>query len=129
MWLLLEFGKSFYEKIAYIRFDRAPRMKESFEQDYDMQRLLTSIELHTNCRLDNEETLLILDEIQECPAAITSLKYFCEDLPHLHVVAPVCYENRINGNLWGELYTEQTFISKKSPTARVAGVNRLCLRS
>ena len=86
-WLLLEFGKTFYEKIAYIRFDRAPRMKESFEQDYDMQRLLTSIELHTNCRLDNEETLLILDEIQECPAAITSLKYFCEDLPHLHVVA------------------------------------------
>ncbi|MBQ2379639.1 MAG: ATP-binding protein [Akkermansia sp.] len=86
-WLLQEFGKQSFAQVVYIRFDRDERMKESFSQDYDMKRLVTSIELHAGCKLIADETLLILDEIQECPAALTSLKYFCEDMRELHVAA------------------------------------------
>ena len=86
-WLLQEFGARYYERVAYIRFDREPRMCEAFAQDYDMQRLRTAIEIHVGHKLEAGKTLLILDEIQECPAALTSLKYFCEELPQLHVAA------------------------------------------
>lgn len=100
-WLLQEFGKSHYENVAYIRFDREPGMKEAFEHDYDMKRLLTTIEIQVGYKPEPERTLLMPDEIQECPAALTSLKYFCEDLPQLHVAAAGAllgvYEHRGTG--------------------------------
>lgn len=86
-WLLQEFAREHYRNVVYVRFDRDERMKESFEKDFDMKRILTSLQLHADAAVVPGDTLIILDEIQECQAALTSLKYFCEDLPELHVVA------------------------------------------
>ena len=86
-WLLQEFAHEHYRNVVYVRFDRDERMKESFEKDFDMKRILTSLQLHADTPVIPGETLIILDEIQECQAALTSLKYFCEDLPEQHVVA------------------------------------------
>ena len=86
-WLLQEFAREHYRNVVYVRFDRDERMKESFEKDFDMKRILTSLQLHAGEAVVAGDTLIILDEIQECQAALTSLKYFCEDLPEQHVVA------------------------------------------
>ena len=86
-WLLQEFGRENYREVAYVSFDRAEPMRQSFEQDFDVQRILTNIGIYTGCSPKPGETLIILDEIQECPAAITSLKYFCENAREFHVVA------------------------------------------
>jgi predicted AAA+ superfamily ATPase len=86
-WLLQEFARKHYRNVVYVRFDRDERMKESFEKDFDMKRILTGLQLHADTPVIPGETLIILDEIQECQAALTSLKYFCEDMPEQHVVA------------------------------------------
>lgn len=86
-WLMQEFGRLHFKKIAYIRFDADERMCNSFEQNYDVNRLLTSIQLAAGFKLTPEDTLIILDEIQECPRAITSLKYFCEEAREYHIIA------------------------------------------
>ena len=86
-WLLQEFGRENYREVAYVSFDRSEPMRQSFEQDFDVQRILTNIGIYTGCSPKPGETLIILDEIQECPAAITSLKYFCENAREFHVVA------------------------------------------
>ena len=86
-WLLQEFGREHYRNVVYVRFDRDMLMKESFEQDLNMQRILTSLKLHAGADIVPGETLIILDEIQECQWALTSLKYFCEELGDYHVVA------------------------------------------
>ena len=86
-WLLQEFGRENYRNVVYVRFDRDMLMKESFEQDLNMQRILTSLKLHAGADIVPGETLIILDEIQECQWALTSLKYFCEELREYHVVA------------------------------------------
>ena len=78
-WLMQEFGRHHFKKVAYIRFDSDERMRSSFEQDYDVKRLLNAIQLAAGFKLTPKDTLIILDEIQECPRAITSLKYFCEE--------------------------------------------------
>ncbi len=86
-WLMKEFGRLAYKKTAYVRFDKEPRMREAFEQDYDIKRLLTSIQLHSGTAITPEDTLIILDEIQECPSALTSLKYFCEEAREYSIIA------------------------------------------
>lgn len=86
-WLLQEFGRENYRNVVYVRFDRDMLMKESFEKDLNMQRILTSLKLHAGADIVPGETLIILDEIQECQWALTSLKYFCEELQEYHVVA------------------------------------------
>ena len=86
-WLMQEFGKKHFKKVAYISFDSDQRMRNSFEQDYDTKRLLNAIQLAAGFKLTAKDTLIILDEIQECPRAITSLKYFCEEAREYHIVA------------------------------------------
>lgn len=86
-WLMQEFGRKHFKKVAYIRFDQDERMKLSFEQDYDMKRIIESIQLSVGFKITAKDTLIILDEIQECPRALTSLKYFCEDAREYHVAA------------------------------------------
>lgn len=86
-WLMLEFGKHHYQNIIYVRFDKDVYIKESFEKDFDTTRLLNNLHLHTGERITPGKTLILLDEIQECPAALTSLKYFCEDAPEQHIIA------------------------------------------
>ncbi len=87
-WLMQDFGKRHYKNVIYVRFDRNAAMKELFEtSNYDMKALLLHLQMQDGTAIIPGETLIILDEIQECPAALTSLKYFCEDLPEHHVMA------------------------------------------
>lgn len=87
-WLLQDFAASCYQNSVYIRFDRNTRMREIFESsNYEMDSLLLQLQMAAEKKIEPGKTLIILDEIQECPAALTSLKYFCEDLPEYHVAA------------------------------------------
>ena len=85
-WLLKEFGNRHFKNCAYIRFDKALALKEIFEREHDVARLLDSIQLEVGFKPLPEETLIVFDEIQEAPGAISSLKYFCEDAPE-YVIA------------------------------------------
>lgn len=86
-WLMKEFGWTQYKKVAYINFDRNEKMCKVFETDLDTNRLITAIELDVDFKITPEDTLIIFDEIQECPRAITSLKYFNEDAPQYDIIA------------------------------------------
>ncbi|MBE6417459.1 MAG: ATP-binding protein [Akkermansiaceae bacterium] len=87
-WLMQEFGKAEYKQVVYIRFDRNTRVHRIFaESNLNMKELLADIQTEMEVKITPNHTLLILDEIQECPAALTALKYFCEDLPEYHVMA------------------------------------------
>ena len=86
-WLLNEFGKRYFKKTVNIRFDRNPVMRDTFSKDCDIPRLLTVLQLEAGFKITPEDTLIIFDEIQSCPAALTSLKYFCEDAPEYAIAA------------------------------------------
>ena len=86
-WLMKEFGKTQFEKTAYINFDNNDRAKELFDMDFDIERLILGISAETGVDIQAEDTLLIFDEIQEAPKALTSLKYFCENAPQYTIVA------------------------------------------
>ena len=83
-WILKEFGNKYYSKTAYINMDRNPRMKELF-YDFDTDRLIQGFKAETGIDIEPSNTLIILDEIQEIPEAITSLKYFCENAREYHI--------------------------------------------
>ena len=85
-WLMQEFGKKYYEQVAYINFDVDLKSREIFDVDYDTERLIMDIGLVTKTRINPENTLIILDEIQECPRALTSLKYFQENAPQYDII-------------------------------------------
>ena len=80
-WLMKEFGKQYYEDTIYINFDSNSKMAQLFSNDLNAERLITGIELYAARKVNPEKTLLIFDEVQEVPRALTSLKYFCEDAP------------------------------------------------
>ena len=84
-WILKEFGNKYYTKTAYINMDNNQRMKELFG-DFDTERLIQGFRAETQVDIEPENTLIILDEIQEVPEAITSLKYFCENAREYHIV-------------------------------------------
>lgn len=85
-WLMQEFGKKYYEQVAYINFDVDVKSREIFDVDYDTERLIMDIGLATKTKINAENTLIIFDEIQECPRALTSLKYFRENAPQYDIV-------------------------------------------
>jgi len=86
-WLLKEFGAKHFKNVAYVNFDNNVAMNLLFEEGYDIQRLLTGIQAETGQRIIPGETLIIFDEIQECPKALTSLKYFRENAPDQMIAA------------------------------------------
>lgn len=83
-WILKEFGKNEYKNMAYISFDNEPLARALFA-DYDIDRIVRSIEAITHTEIKPHDTLIILDEIQEVPGGLTALKYFCENNPEYHV--------------------------------------------
>ncbi len=85
-WLMKEFGKTAYQSTVYINFDNNRRMKELFSSDLDTERIIIGLELYSGDKIDPDNTLLIFDEVQEIPAALTSLKYFYENAPQYHIV-------------------------------------------
>jgi predicted AAA+ superfamily ATPase len=86
-WLIKEFGKTAYEQVAYINFESSPVMRQVFELDFDIQRIISAIRIETGTEVKAESTLIVFDEIQEAPKALTSLKYFAENAPEFHVIA------------------------------------------
>ena len=70
-----------------MNFDNNERMRDVFESDYNIDRILMAVNIETGVKIVPGETLIIFDEIQEAPKAIASLKYFCEDAPEYAVIA------------------------------------------
>ena len=85
-WLMKEFGRQAYANTVYINFDSNSRMAELFASDLDTDRLIMGLELYAGRKIDHNNTLLIFDEVQEVPRALTALKYFYENAPQYHIV-------------------------------------------
>ena len=85
-WLMKEFGRQAYEDTVYINFDSNSRMAELFASDLDTERLIMGLELYAGRKIDPEKSLLIFDEVQEVPRALTALKYFYENAPQYNIV-------------------------------------------
>jgi predicted AAA+ superfamily ATPase len=85
-WIVREFGHEFTHFVE-INFEKQPEAGKLFEGDIDVKDLINKLNIYTRKKIIPGETLLFLDEIQECPRAITTLRYFKEELPELHVIA------------------------------------------
>ena len=85
-WLMKEFGSKAYENCVYVSFDNNRGMRELFSTDLDVDRLIIGIELYAGHKIDPESTLIIFDEVQEVPQALTSLKYFNENTPQYQII-------------------------------------------
>ncbi len=85
-WLMQEFGRLEYEDTAYINFDQNSPMESLFSTDLSVERIIAGLELYIGKKIDPEKTLLLFDEVQEVPRALTSLKYFYENAPQYHII-------------------------------------------
>ena len=84
-WLLKHFGAEQFETVAYVSLDNDALARSYFDADFNAQRIIASLSLQLDVDIQPDKTLIVLDEIQACPKAITSLKYFCEDAPEYAV--------------------------------------------
>lgn len=84
--LIREFGRTQYRQTAYVNLDNNSRMAALFDGDFDVNRLIQGLKAETNVDIEPDSTLIVLDEIQEIPKALTALKYFCENAPQYHIV-------------------------------------------
>lgn len=101
-WLVKEFARKFYDNIAYINFEEQIYMRNLFETDFDVRRIIPAIDAATHQTCKPGKTLIFLDEIQEATNGITSLKYFYENAPEYHIIAA--------GSLLGlELHKQTSF--------------------
>ena len=101
-WLMKYFGKKFYQNTIYINFENNPQLIEIFNKDMKIDRIILALEIYSNQKIDCKNTLIIFDEIQESPKALTSLKYFYENAPEYQIVCA--------GSLWGvALHTGTSF--------------------
>ena len=80
-WILKEFGRTCFENVAYVRLEDNAAMARLFEGSLEPRRILTGISAATGEPINPHTTLVVLDEVQAVPRALTSLKYFCEDAP------------------------------------------------
>jgi predicted AAA+ superfamily ATPase len=85
-WLMKEFGAKNYDSAAYITFDSDNVFKSIFEKDFSVPRIIHELSVATNIKI-TPDTLIIFDEVQECPRALTSLKYFNENAPEYQIIA------------------------------------------
>lgn len=86
-WLMREFGRNEYTQTAYVNFESSKLLKSLFVDNFDIQRIITALQIETGVQINAENTLIIFDEIQEAEGAITSLKYFCENAPQYQLIA------------------------------------------
>ena len=84
-WVLKEFGRRYYENTAYFNFDENEEYKQFFETTKDVDRILQNLMLASGQKIVPEKTLIIFDEVQDCPKVINSMKYFCENAPQYHI--------------------------------------------
>lgn len=86
-WIMKELGRTCYEKTAYVNFDNNERIKAVFDNDLDIDRLILAISAETGVSIRADDTLIIFDEIQEAPKALSALKYFYENAPQYNIIA------------------------------------------
>ena len=84
-WILKEFGRLYYDNVAYFNFDENPEFKQFFQLTKDVNRILQNLMLVSGQKIEPDNTLIIFDEVQDCPEVINSLKYFCENAPQYHI--------------------------------------------
>lgn len=108
-----EFARSNFESYVYVNFESEETLSAIFDYDFDVNRIIKELERHFKTEIIPGKTLLFFDEIQECTRAITSLKYFCEQMRELHIVCA--------GSLLG------VALKKKQISFPVGKVNRLQL--
>lgn len=85
-WLMKEFGATTYAHTVYINFDNNERMRTLFTGSFSVERIVTGLELYAGQKIDPDSTLLIFDEVQETPQALSALKYFNENAPQYQIV-------------------------------------------
>lgn len=98
---ILEFGRRFYENVAYFNFETNPKLNETFEENISPEYLIPILSHIAGQTIVREKTLIVFDEVQLCERALTSLKYFCEDAPDYHIV--------VAGSLLGVAVGRTTF--------------------
>ncbi len=81
-----EFARTAYSHSAYVNFESNSQLKSLFTGDFDLSRIILGLEIATGVKIEAGKTLLIFDEIQEAPAALTALKYFQENAPEHHII-------------------------------------------
>ena len=86
-WLLQEFGRTSYDKLVYVNFEETPALQNIFSNDFDIERIITVLQIQAQTTITAEDTLIVLDEIQSAERGVTSLKYFCENAPQYHIIA------------------------------------------
>lgn len=86
-YLLKEFAKNYYKNFVYINFDTEEQIKDIFKKSKDPQRIITELSLVKDLKIEPKHTLIIFDEVQECPEALNSLKYFYEEANQYHITA------------------------------------------
>ena len=84
---ILEFGRRFYENVAYFNFETNPKLNETFRESISPDYLIPILSHIAGQTIVKEKTLIVFDEIQLCERALTSLKYFCESAPGYHIAA------------------------------------------
>lgn len=86
-YILKEFGRQEYEQVVYVNFEKMGQVASLFTEGLQVESLIQKLAIYFDTRITAETTLIIFDEVQECPAALNSLKYFYEDAPKYHIVA------------------------------------------
>jgi hypothetical protein len=86
-WLLQEFGRTSYDKFIYVNFEENQALQTIFVNDFDIERIITVLQIHAQTTITANDTLIVFDEIQSAERGVTSLKYFCENAPQYHVIA------------------------------------------
>lgn len=111
-YLLRTFAQQAYAKEAYVSCDKNTKVAALFASDYNIPRIIRGLCALTSVDIEPENTLIILDEIQECPQALHALKYFCEDAPQYHIV--------VAGSLLGlSLHEQESFPVGKVDTLQL----------
>ena len=83
---ILEFGRTYYENVAYFNFETNPKLNKTFEENISPGYLIPILSHISGQTIVKEKTLIVFDEVQLCERALTSLKYFCEDAPDYHII-------------------------------------------
>jgi len=86
-WLLKEFGRLHFRELVYVNFEETPNLRTVFKSDFDIKRIISTLEIYSKKVISSEDTLIVFDEIQSAENGITSLKYFCENAPRYYVIA------------------------------------------
>ena len=86
-WLMKDFGQNEFDQTAYFNFESNKNLDEIFRRDLDPNRIIKALEIIYGKKINTNSTLIVFDEIQSCPQAITSLKYFYEFNPNLFILA------------------------------------------